>query len=295
MSEASKSLGGHERVGPDYFGYYSSEVVNLLSQDEDVLSVATDASEVPQNKCGEGENNAVGTNGNCSGELFSDGIGAGLSDLKKDRLRSLLRQSVTTLSSEVDEVVDPVFAIHQLQSKQRSKKQTLDHTAVASNNAQHIPCKKSKILSPPSSASLHEQFSDVNPTCSAEVNDDLQFLLENDSVEVQEMVKNCANELNGTLEYMEKQLEVLLDAVTSKCRPMTLGERQQLQRMIQKLPAKNLDRIAEIICRSRPTEQPNCDKIFVDLEKEDNATLWRLYYYVEAVEKAKTLSCTQEV
>jgi hypothetical protein len=27
---------------------------------------------------------------------------------------------------------------------------------------------------------------------------------------------------------------------------------------------------------------------------QDNATLWRLYYYVEAVEKAKSLSCCEE-
>ena len=49
---------------------------------------------------------------------------------------------------------------------------------------------------------------------------------------------------------------------------MTLGEKQQLQRLIQKMPARNLDRLAEIICRSRPTEQSSSDKIFVDLEKE---------------------------
>lgn len=28
--------------------------------------------------------------------------------------------------------------------------------------------------------------------------------------------------------------------------------------------------------------------------QQDNATLWRLYYYVEAVEKAKSLSCSEE-
>ena len=108
MSNGSGSLGAsdkHERVGPDYFGYYSSEVVNLLSQDEDVLSVGTLASEMPQNKCGEGrKNTSINHNDNCSGPLFSNGVGAGLSDLKKDRLRLLLRQSLTTLSSEVDEV-----------------------------------------------------------------------------------------------------------------------------------------------------------------------------------------------
>ncbi|RDX80028.1 Transcription factor GTE5, chloroplastic, partial [Mucuna pruriens] len=78
-------------------------------------------------------------------------------------------------------------------------------------------------------------------------------------------------------------------------RSMTLPEKQQLQSLIQKLPARNLDRVVKLICRNRPVEEQSCDEIFVDLEKEDNATLWRLYFYVEAVEKAKNLSCSQGV
>lgn len=49
---------------------------------------------------------------------------------------------------------------------------------------------------------------------------------------------------------------------------MTLGEKQQLRRLIQKLPAGNLDRVVEIVCRNRPVEEQSFDKIFVDLEKE---------------------------
>lgn len=49
---------------------------------------------------------------------------------------------------------------------------------------------------------------------------------------------------------------------------MTLAEKQKLQNLIQKLPARNLDRVVELICRNRPIEEQNCDKVFVDLEKE---------------------------
>ncbi|KAJ1395698.1 NET domain [Sesbania bispinosa] len=309
MSNASRSMVASdkcERAGPDYFGYYSSEVVNLLSQDEDVFPVATQTSEIPQNKYGEGrKKNLVNHSDNFSGSLYSNGVGAGLSDFKKDRLRSLLRQSAFALSSEVDEVVDPVFATCHLQSRLRSKTHSLNHMAAASDVVQ-IPCKKLKASSSPSSVSLLPQTSEVNPQCSrkgddshlgteiglekedGKVGDDLQFLLKNDSTVVEEIVKKYSDELSGTLGYMEQRLEMLLDAVMLKCRDMTLGEKQQLQRLIQKLPAKNLARVVEIICRSRQVEEQSCDKIFVDLEKEDNATLWRLYYYVEAVEKAKT-------
>jgi hypothetical protein len=95
---------------------------------------------------------------------------------------------------------------------------------------------------------------------------------------------------------------------------MTLTEKQQLRKLVQKLPPKNLDRIVEIIQRGKPTEAQSSDEILVDLEKEvnkmrehfiwilfrianpsknvvqDNTTLWRLYFYVEAVEKARVLA-----
>ncbi|KAK7287304.1 hypothetical protein RIF29_00534 [Crotalaria pallida] len=174
-----------------------------------------------------------------------------------------------------------VLMVGRLKSKIRS----LNHTA--SDDQVQTPCKKLK-------GNDSHLGSDIGHKENGEVNDDFQFLLENDSVKVEEIVKKYSDELSGTLVYMEQQLESLLDAVMLKCRPMTLGEKQKLQRLIQKLPSRNLDRVVEILCRSRPEEEQSCDKIFVDLEKEDNATLWRLYHYVEAVEKAKILSSCLE-
>lgn len=108
MSNASRSFVAsdkYERVGPDYFGYYSSEVVNLLSHDDDVFPVSTQTNELLESKYEEErKKNIVNQCDNFSGPLYSNGVGAGLSDFKKDRLKSLLRQSVIALSSEVDEV-----------------------------------------------------------------------------------------------------------------------------------------------------------------------------------------------
>ncbi|KAG4938441.1 hypothetical protein JHK85_045188 [Glycine max] len=328
MSNASKSFVAsdkYERVGPDYFGYYSSEVVNLLSQDEDVFPVSTQTPELPESKYEEGrKKNLVNQSDNCSGPLYSNAVGACLSDFKKDRLKSLLRQSVIALSSEVDQVVDPVFAAYHLQANLKSKSQSLNDTATASDNVVQVPCKKLKMSSSSSSDRcaghclypsctcfdnfVPDAFASLCPRCVGivyvldalalvyvpDTTDDIQFLLENDNVEVAEMVTEYANDLSGTLGYMEEQLELLLDTIMFKCRSMTLAEKQRLQSLIQKLPARNLDRVVELIWRNRPIEEQNCDKIFVDLEKEDDATLWRLYYYIEAVEKAKSLSCSQE-
>jgi len=49
---------------------------------------------------------------------------------------------------------------------------------------------------------------------------------------------------------------------------MTLAEKQQLQNLIQKLPARNLDRVVELLRRNRPAEEQSCDEIFVDLQTE---------------------------
>jgi hypothetical protein len=54
---------------------------------------------------------------------------------------------------------------------------------------------------------------------------------------------------------------------------MTLTEKQQLRKLIQKLPPKNLDRVVEIIQHGKRAEPQSCEEIFVDLEKEVNHEL----------------------
>jgi len=51
-------------------------------------------------------------------------------------------------------------------------------------------------------------------------------------------------------------------------RSMTLAEKQQLQSLIQKLPARNLVRVVELLRRNRPAEEQSCDEVIVDLETE---------------------------
>lgn len=48
---------------------------------------------------------------------------------------------------------------------------------------------------------------------------------------------------------------------------MTRREKQQLQKMIGKLPPQNLERAVEIIQRGKPPEE-HSDEIHVNLEKE---------------------------
>lgn len=107
--------GENNILGPDYFGCYTTEIKGLLSQDDDLLPYAHQNSSAgnlhgvgrqkcsTKNSCQTKENNAIIG----PAPFFSNGIESRLSESKKKRLTSLLRQSVFTLTKEVDEVSKP--------------------------------------------------------------------------------------------------------------------------------------------------------------------------------------------
>lgn len=109
-------------LGPDYFGYYKHEIVKLFSQKEDFLSPFTSkGSESSVKTCAkvkiEDVRNYTCNNreaNGCSGSvsLFSDGIGEGFSDFKKEKLKASLKESVKAWNHEVDEVdLDLCFCV----------------------------------------------------------------------------------------------------------------------------------------------------------------------------------------
>ncbi|KAF5739584.1 hypothetical protein HS088_TW12G00793 [Tripterygium wilfordii] len=292
MSDALRGLAASEernKVGPDYFGYFLHEVEQLISQDEDTLLSSSPSSCLSEKKCaGIRDKNTV----NVSGSSFSHCILPRLSDSKNERLKLLLNEALKLLTSEVDQVLEPVISMCQLQSQIRTKKCMSSNAGPVSDGGEdRVPRKRPK-LSSSSETAIFTHDSPNNCESFGEGDDDLQFLLKNDSLLVEETIKKHSDELSATLGHMEQQLEKLLQTVVSKCRPMSLNEKQQLCKLIQKLPPQNLNRVAEIIQQSRPSEKQYCDEISVNLENEDIITLWRLYYYVEAVEKAKRLSAS---
>ncbi|XP_022741396.1 uncharacterized protein LOC111292987 [Durio zibethinus] len=294
MSEAPKnSVGSSEqrKGGPDFFSLYAREIADLLSQDEKTLP-PSDASELSQGKYGViNGKEAMDCSRKCADSPFENSIGAGLSDFKNGRLKGLLKQTVSDLSMEVDEMLDPVVDMCQLRYKVRSNSLV---TSASDGDAAEVPSKKPKIRSSCTSASITRNSCPIKSGSCEEVEDDLEFLLKNDNqLMVEETMKKYSDELSSTLLHMEQKLEETLDTIMSKCRPMTRAEKRQLQKFIQKLPKENLVHVVEIIQHGRPAGKPCDEEIFVDLEKEENTTLWRLYYYVEAVEKAKMLANLQ--
>ncbi|XP_020547116.1 uncharacterized protein LOC105179875 isoform X5 [Sesamum indicum] len=282
MSENSGDLTASEEnniVGPDFFGFYRNEVSEFLSQD-DLLPSPHQTSALAGNIC-KSSREKGSTKSSCrtkdnngvigSASLFSNGIGALLTESKKERLKSLLRQSVFTLTHEVDEMIDPILSICRIRSCLRCKESILSLDASTRKaDEPEPPHKKLKVL----------------PACS--IDDDLRFLLENDSTKVEELMKKHCGELSDTLHHMEQNLDELLNIIMTTCRPMTAAEKQQLRRLIQNLPPRNLDYVVEIIGHNKLSEKSSCDEVHVDLDKEDNVTLWRLYFYVTAYELSQS-------
>ncbi|KAL2523276.1 hypothetical protein Fot_27199 [Forsythia ovata] len=313
-------------IGPDFFGFYTSEVTELLCQDDDFVPFSPQISgltgnlheldrekSISKNNCTKKENNSISG----SASLCTNGIGSLLPEFKRERLKSLLCQSVLTLGQEVNEMINPVLSICRIQSCLRYKNSLLsfDGSGCEVNRDEH-PQKKLKVL-PPSliqdSESEHVHLAvpgkkvsnDVMKECTqchknctpqlrvgsdgTKIDDDLRYILEGDSIKVEELMKKYSDELSTMICYMEQKLEELLDILMSTCRSMTLDKKQQLSELIRSLPPGNLDRVVEIIRRRNPSKNTSSDEVRVELGDEDIVTLWRLYYYVTAVENARTL------
>ncbi|KAJ3678317.1 hypothetical protein LUZ60_002120 [Juncus effusus] len=89
----------------------------------------------------------------------------------------------------------------------------------------------------------------------------------------------CSPELLDKICKMKEGADELLNEIANHCRPMSVGEKQRLGSRIKKLPEKSFDRVLEILECTNLSYEP----ISIDLEKQDDVTLWRLYYYVETV------------
>ncbi|EXB21431.1 hypothetical protein L484_001417 [Morus notabilis] len=104
MLKDSKALRVYEecnRDGPDYFDYYTCQVVELLSEDENSLPLTLQPPKLPRREFGEAKGDS----------LFSNAINIMLSNFQRERLnfqrerlKALLQQSAIVLTAESDNV-----------------------------------------------------------------------------------------------------------------------------------------------------------------------------------------------
>lgn len=117
MSETSgrvRATWTNINMGLDLFGLCTSEVAELLAQDEDLVPFSQNRSNLVGNITEVGNEKGITKNSclskeknifNSSTSLYFNGVGASLPEFKKERLKVLLRRSVFTLSHEIDEVI----------------------------------------------------------------------------------------------------------------------------------------------------------------------------------------------
>ncbi|CAA7046571.1 unnamed protein product [Microthlaspi erraticum] len=190
----------------------------------------------------------------------NSGVGSAMSNVKKDKLNVLLRQCVKNLTPEVDEMQRRVCSMYLYLISQLGNK-----------------CPSSSPVGPEESG--------------GESDGEIQLLLKSDPDLVKRKTSLHTNILLSELENMQQKLEGLLDDVVTTCRPMTRGEKRVLMKSIKELPKGDHDRIIEIVRDHCITSGEDfSDKVTVNLENsQDNVNLWRLHYYVGAVNNARKL------
>ncbi|KAF9603160.1 hypothetical protein IFM89_034493 [Coptis chinensis] len=118
-----------EQIGPNYFAYYRNEFEQFFSQN---------------------------VNHGCKGKeplrtLFANGIADSLSDFKKERFKASLKQTVTALTQEVDEMLEPVLAMYEIKKHLSDKERVANNPHSDEYYTSPSPYKKQKLSSSPSS------------------------------------------------------------------------------------------------------------------------------------------------
>ncbi|OAY84453.1 hypothetical protein ACMD2_03866 [Ananas comosus] len=267
--------------GPDYFGYYKHLLLELFSSKED-LTFPVPGPDEPSDGFSEGVQgiHKQGVGGNDKSycglvSFFAEGIGGGLSDYKKERLKAILHETAVCLNHEADEMLSHIVAACQIESDRREKEQSSCYANATDDNLTGgTLCSKKRKASSSPNVNTSDGFADFTSSeIVRQVCRDIQAKQGNGEI-CEEAVKKDSSELLTKICKMEQDLDELLNEVVSQCRPMTNAEKQQLGRRIQKLPPKALDRVVEI---------------YQIRNSSDNVTLWRLYYYVETALKANKL------
>ncbi|XP_078170383.1 uncharacterized protein LOC144564653 [Carex rostrata] len=246
----------NNKDGPDFIGYYRDLFSMEISKIE----------EQPISK---------------SVRYFSNCLGGGFFDYNA-KLGYVLHEAATVLNRETNELLEKIIAKLEAESDLGqlpffSGNSNKESTPEASIN------RKRKMPSGPDFSQRANGFHSSELV--EKVYRDIQSLQGNGEVH-QEAVDQYSADILQKLCMMEQGVEEFLNVVVVNCREMTSAEKQQLGQRIQKLPEKAYGRLIEIYQSRKPFSRQNSDSVFINLEKQDNATLWRLYYYVETVLRA---------
>lgn len=201
-------------------------------------------------------------------------------EFKKEKLKTIIDDSVDFLMRETDRITDQISKLHmELDPSDISQLIRQPHKTDEHINNRKRKGKVSSVLS----------ANNPNKSYVGKVHNDTKALREKAETGLNLHEYSAVLQAKAKLDKMEQDLEDFQNIIFSKCRPMNKAEKEQLGRLIKKLPEKALDHVVQIIHDGNLSEG-NPSKVFVDLEKQDDVTLWRLQYYVYSVLKINKLS-----
>lgn len=212
--------------------------------------------------------------------LFSEEI-RGLSECDMEILKHVLHDVFTNLNDDVDEIFCYILAI----SEFRSEKLLSSHARGSCEEEIAPPSAKRKTLTISERGACEELHGHISSDIFEQFTRDIRLIEESGETRP-EALQKFSDGLLRKLSKMAQGVDDLLNTVACNCRSMTTAEKIELGNRIHKLPEKALDHMVEVVKMRKP-EIWGSDKVSFNLGRLDDATLWRLYYYVETVLKAK--------
>ncbi|KAF8026270.1 hypothetical protein BT93_F2930 [Corymbia citriodora subsp. variegata] len=124
--------------------------------------------------------------------------------------------------------------------------------------------------------------------------------LEQEEAEAQldmQLAKEAANarmarKISDELYEADMHLETLREIVISKCRKMSTDEKRKIAAALDKLPVEDVDKALEIVGQFDPSFQSKGDLVDLDLDAQNECTLWRLKFFVKGALEVQEKSST---
>lgn len=99
-----------------------------------------------------------------------------------------------------------------------------------------------------------------------------------------------AREISCELFEVDMYLEELRASVISKCRKISTEEKRKIAAALDKLPVEDVDKALEIVAQYDPNFQSKGDLVDLDLDAQNESTLWKLKFFIKDALEAQARS-----
>jgi len=326
-------------AGPDIVGYLKFKISEIINQPRSPTIHKSENGMVSEPNCGNlseetkknggdyRQNQHILENG-CSSarikRLFEGGVGVGLAETQKERLKNYLKESVAIMNTEVDEITQhkwcwpftrPVdvaglslrnyydvikrpMDLGSIRDRMEAKdgsgysnvREIYEDVRLVFRNAMtyNKPGTEVYMMAKALLEKFEEKWRSILEPKLIELEEkrEEQGSIDIAGLDSEVALQKYSDEVLEKLKNIEQQLEEFLGAATSNTRPMSATEKKELVLRIQHLPSGGLNRIVEIIAQRNHSYDISAEEVRVDLDNEDPATLWRLYIYLQTVTNA---------